>query len=70
MWEQYKKTFVIMHLFFVGFVLAAYFAIHLPWEVIVVMLLVMEAGTVMGAWWGARLKRSVDKNRNRLPLER
>jgi uncharacterized membrane protein YfcA len=70
MWQQYRKTFAITQLFIAAVLVGGYFTMGLPLGWIVMLLLGMEGGSVLGAWWGARLQRSIEKSRNRLPLER
>ena len=71
MWEQYRKTFVLNQIFILAACAGAYFYIA-PGSVITALaiLVMMELGSLAGAWWGARLKRKIEDNAKKLPLQR
>jgi uncharacterized membrane protein YfcA len=57
MWEQYKKTFASMQVAIAGVTLAVFFGLGRLWFVTATFFAVMQLGSLLGAFWGARLKR-------------
>jgi uncharacterized membrane protein YfcA len=70
MWEQYKKTALLTQLFIFAMAITLYFTSGRRWFIALVTFLTMQIGAVFGAMWGARLKRKLERSRERLPLER
>jgi hypothetical protein len=57
MWEHYRNTFLrIQTVVFVA-TLIIFFALGRRWFVAVTFFSMMQVGSVVGAWWGQRLKR-------------
>jgi hypothetical protein len=69
MWELYKRTFRGMQIA-IAMVTIVIFAITRRWFVASVFLCTMQVGAVMGAVWGARLKRMFQGSSGRLPARR
>jgi uncharacterized membrane protein YfcA len=68
MWEQWKKTAPLMQLMIVAFIgVAAYKQAPVP--VLVVIFVMLEVASFLGAWWGARLKRRINARTDSLPLQ-
>ena len=74
MWAQYKKTFLPMQLFIVAACAASLIWGKMPWPVVAVIFLVMQAGALLGAWsgawWGGGLRRRIQDRGHELPLQR
>ncbi len=68
-WSQYKKTFVVSQLFIVTICLVSYFVMKLQPPVIFTIFIAMQLGSVAGAFFGARLRRQLDEQDKRLPLD-
>ena len=68
--QQYRKTFLPMQAFILiaGAVLHWYYKV--PVVGVLVVLVVMEAFSIVGAWWAARLKRKITGDGDALPLRR
>jgi uncharacterized membrane protein YfcA len=47
-----------------------YYQTRMPIYGLLFVFLVMQMGAIVGAWWGAKLKRRVLSARNELPLSR
>jgi uncharacterized membrane protein YfcA len=60
MWEQYRKTFSSMQTFIALFSVAVFFLLGRSWSLAAGFFVVMQAGALFGAMWGARLKRRVN----------
>ena len=69
MWEQYRKTVVLMQLFIVAACAAALFLAKFHWLAVLVMFVIMQLGAVMGAWWAASLQAAHRARQDRLPLQ-
>ncbi len=69
MWEQYRRYAVFNQLFIVAACATALWFLHWPWFVVLLVFLLMQLGALVGAAWGARLKRKIEGQANRLPLE-
>ena len=59
MWEHYKNTFVRMQAVVFAATLAVFFAVGRHFFVAATFFLMMQAGSLVGAWWGDRLKRRI-----------
>ncbi len=68
MWDHYKKLAIPMQLFIVAATLSAYFFMGRQWFPSLLLFLVMQFGMLMGAAWGARIKRKVEQRHDDLPL--
>jgi len=65
MWEQYRKNAVATQLFVITVCAMMLFFGGVAPVAVLVSLLVMEIGAVIGAAWGARLKRKFEARANR-----
>jgi uncharacterized membrane protein YfcA len=70
MWEQYRKTFVYSQLFILAIVALLVFYAKSGWSTALAAFVLMQVAGVIGAWWGARLKRKILSQRDKLPLDR
>ena len=70
MWEQYKKTAVRMQIFIAAVTAVAFFYSGRQWFFAMVVLILMQISAVFGAFWGARLKDSIESARDQLPLDK
>ena len=70
MWKQYRKTTVVVQPFIATLCLVMKYLMRMPWPAVAVMFLVMQVGALLGAWWGARLRRKVTEQEEELPLKR
>jgi len=71
MWEHYKKTVLAVQILVL--LVSGYLQMiaHTPWAGIFFVALFMEAAGLLGAWWGARLKRKVlGRTAQHLPLQK
>jgi len=67
--EQYKKTWIPMQIGIFG--VSIFLLIrHMPLLGALYCFLVMQIAAVLGAWWGARIRRKVQAARGELPLSR
>jgi uncharacterized membrane protein YfcA len=57
MWEHYRNTFARMQVVVMIATLAVYFGLGRRLFVAATFFAVMQIGSVVGAWWGDRLKR-------------
>jgi uncharacterized membrane protein YfcA len=69
MLEFYRKTLLRVQIFILFVCLVLWWQAKVPPVGVAVFLGVMEVGAVIGAWWGARLKRKVDDRLGVLPLK-
>jgi uncharacterized membrane protein YfcA len=60
MWEQYVKTFARTQAVILAVTIGTYFYMGHVASRSAVFFLMMQAGGVVGAMWGTRLKRKVD----------
>ena len=70
MWEQYRKTLIPFQIFILAVTVTVYFVLGRQWATALFVLLVMEVGSLLGAAWGARLKRKIERKDSELPLHR
>jgi hypothetical protein len=70
MWQQYRKTFWPMQAFIALLCVVAYVFAKMPLPAVVFLCFTLELGSVAGAWWGTRIRRQLERNSKRLPLER
>jgi uncharacterized membrane protein YfcA len=70
MWAQYKRTLIPTQLLIITVALILIYGVKdtTP-TLVVVTVIVMELGSLLGAWWGARLKRKIEGRSEKLPLE-
>lgn len=68
MWNQYRKTALPTQIAIIVAVVALLRFAKVPLMGVAVLLIAMEIGAVIGAWWAARLTRKLGLDRNRLPL--
>src|SRR2546423_3191026 len=59
MWEQYRKSFVRSQLLILVIVALLVFYAKSGWQTAAAALVLMQVAGVIGAWWGARLKRKI-----------
>jgi uncharacterized membrane protein YfcA len=57
MWEYYRKTFARMQTFILLISAALYYALGHRVVMVATFFAMMQVGAVVGAWWGARLRR-------------
>ncbi len=57
MWEHYKKTFKSVQAAIAIATIGIYFGLHRMGLVTLVFFLMMQAGSLIGAAWGQRLRR-------------
>ena len=57
-WYQYKKTLVPMQVLILGVTAAMFFWSHVP-QIAGTFFVTMQAAALMGAAWGARLRKKV-----------
>ncbi len=69
MWEQYRRTFVRIQVAIAVVSLAIYFFFGHLWLQAATFFFVMQFAAVIGAMWGARLRRMIEGGSNRLPLQ-
>ncbi len=68
MWQQWKKTAPLMQVFIIGLcALAAYQGKSAGFVAMTFVL--MQIGSLLGAWWGAKIKRKIEDRESRLPLQ-
>ena len=70
MWAQYKKTLLISQLFIVGVCAALWYYKRMHPAALGVVFLTMQLASLLGAWWGAWLKRRIERDDKTLPLQR
>ena len=61
MWEQYKKTLAKTQAVIAAITIGTYFYVGHSAMRSAMFFLVMQLGAVIGAMWGTRLKRKVDR---------
>jgi hypothetical protein len=59
MWDQYRKTFVGMQAVILIVTCGMFLAFNRLWALAALFFVTMELGALLGAVWGARLKRKV-----------
>ena len=69
MWEQYRKSFVRSQLLILVIVALLVFYAKSGWQTAAAAFVLMQVAGVIGAWWGARLKRKILAQRDKLPLD-
>ncbi len=57
-----------MHLLIAAMLAAGWFAWKMPGPQLVLIFLSMELGAIIGAWWGARIVRKLERRDTELPL--
>ncbi|HLL89252.1 MAG TPA: hypothetical protein VK324_08105 [Tepidisphaeraceae bacterium] len=71
MLEHYRRTFVWSQLLVLALAAAAHYVLRWPAVAVFGLFVVLQGTNVMGAWWGARLKRQIaEQNGEALPLSR
>jgi hypothetical protein len=70
MWQQYRKHLIATQLFILAMCAVLYFLGKAPLASIVSVFAVMQLGALVGAWWGTRLKAKMQRDSDRLPLDR
>jgi membrane protein implicated in regulation of membrane protease activity len=69
MWEHYRKTFLPMQVLILLITAILYFLAERPWQVVLVAFVVMQVVNVVSAWNGARLRRKLQAESEKSPLE-
>lgn len=59
MWEYYRRTFARMQLFILLISAGLYYALGHRAVMVATFFAMMQVGAVVGAWWGARLRRRI-----------
>jgi hypothetical protein len=70
MWQQYRKYLIPTQLFILAMCGVLYLLGKAPLVSIVAVFGVMQLGALAGAWWGTRLKAKMQRDSDRLPLDR
>ena len=70
MWEQYRKTLIPLQAIILIACGWLYLTGQAPLMGVLVIFLVMQLGAVLGAMWAARIKHRIERNRDRLPLDK
>ena len=70
MWEQYRKRFIPMQALILAVCGILYWGFRIEFRSIVTLFVVMEAGCLYGASFGARLSRRIGAQAEALPLSR
>jgi uncharacterized membrane protein YfcA len=70
MWASYRKRLPLMQATIVALCLAFYFVLKLPLPTVAAAFVLMQIGSVFGAWWGHRLQRRIEADADRSPLDR
>jgi hypothetical protein len=70
MWEQYRKSFIFTQIFILVILAVLIFFAKAGWQRAATAFVFMQVAAVIGAWWGARLKRKILAAREKLPLDR
>lgn len=68
MWAQYRKTAIPIQLMILVAAVVLYGFAKVPLPGLLLFLVAMEVGAILGAWWGARLKRKLNAEFDKLPL--
>jgi hypothetical protein len=68
MWEQYKKTFIGIQIVIAMVTVGVQWRFDAP-AMTALFFCVMQIGSVVGAWWAARLKAKFSRREHRLPLK-
>ena len=66
--EYYRRTFFFMQIAILAICAVLYFRLHMPFEALTIFALVMEVGAIAGAFWGTRLSRKIQHQRDRMTL--
>lgn len=61
--EYYRRTLIPMQLCILGICAILYFKAAMPPVGILCFFVVMQLGSVVGAWWGTRLTRKMEARR-------
>jgi uncharacterized membrane protein YfcA len=69
MWAQYKKTLIPTQIFIIGACVLGYYWGRLNVFQVIAAFVMMQLGSLLGAWWAARLKRQLSAEDEKLPLE-
>ncbi|MBC7783649.1 MAG: hypothetical protein H7144_07395 [Burkholderiales bacterium] len=69
MWKEYRKRFVVTQVLIALAVLVAWQVAKVPGSQLGLMVVAMELGAVIGAFFGASLKRRIDSPDDDLPLK-
>ncbi len=70
MWQHYRKTLLPTQLFIFGVCAALYWYSKPPLPTLLFLFLTMQLASILGAWWGARLRAKMRRREQALPLER
>jgi hypothetical protein len=57
MWDQYRRTWMGMQLSIAVMTAAVYMLMYRAWQPAALFFLVLQAGSVAGAFWATRLRR-------------
>ena len=69
MWEQYRRTFFGVQTVIALVAISVYIFFGHQWLHAAAFFAVMQVSAVVGAAWGARLTRMLQRRSTRLPLE-
>lgn len=74
MWEQYRKTALMMQITILAICLGMLFILKWPLPPVLATFVIMQFAALAGAWWGLRLRKriekSIEKSATELPLNR
>jgi hypothetical protein len=69
MWAQYRKTLFPTQAFIVAACALGHFWGQLTLNKVLPAFVLMQVAAIAGAWWAAKLKRSIERCDSKLPLE-
>lgn len=70
MWEQYRRKLIPTQLFILFVCAMTWFLARLEGRMVLTIFIVMQISSILGTWWGLRIRRNLHSYRNRLPLDR
>ncbi len=70
MWQQYKKTFLVTQISIVIFCAIALYMTRGNLPGCLTLFVMMQMGSVVGAWYGVRLRTRMQHRAQALPLRR
>jgi hypothetical protein len=69
MWAQYRKTVIPMQILIVA--VCAYLSYSgRNWQTVGLVFATMQFASILGAWWGVRLRKQLESADKKLPLDK